>query len=416
MSAKSKLTLLSVSIPFALFLSACGEGSSSSSGADFNQTSNTSTSFNQLALIESLSDNVIAPTYQAFLVQSEQQSQAIAQYCLQETQLGNANATIEQVQQQKVIAKQSWRDAMNIWQQAEMMQIGPLSNNDSQLRNKIYSWPSVNDYTCGVDLDVTFFKQGVVNGAPYDISLRLASRKGLTALEYLLFNDNVNHSCLASSGPESWDNQTEQYRKIARCEFASEVAVDVNNNAQLLVDAWQGAQGYGEKLKQAGTTGSEFDTEHQAVNLISDALFYLDLFTKDGKIAEPLGLLNNECGSQACPEIVESALSANSLNNIINNLLGFEKFLNGDNKGIGFIDYLVDVGDQDTANSLTANVQQAISATQAYEFSLGETLTTAPEQVEQTHDQVKAITDQLKADFITSLALELPQTAAGDND
>ena len=345
---------------------------------------------------------------------SELQQQAVELYCQQEIVSESVGGASSQLDEDKLSAKDSWRNAMNIWQQIEIMQIGPLSNDDNALRNKIYSWPIVS--TCGVDFDVTFFKEGTVNGAPYDITKRLASRKGLAALEYLLFNDELNHSCSSASQPDGWNNQTEQYRKVVRCEFAGEVAKDINNNAQILVDAWQGTDGYAAILKQAGTTGSDFETEHQAVNVISDAMFYLDSFTKDGKIAAPLGLLVNECGSQACPEIVESKYSANSLNNIINNLIGFEKLLTGDNKGLGFIDYLIDVGDQDTADTMKADVQQAISSTLAYELSLADTLATDPDRVVLTHQEVKKITDKLKADFITSLALELPQTAAGDND
>lgn len=418
MFSKQKLLLLSVSINAAVILGGCGESTSSSSGDGFNNVSgsgnDTGTEFNQLALIENITVNVIASTYQEFLQKSELQTQAVEVYCLQEKSMEFAGEVLMQLDADKLLAKDSWRNAMNIWQQIEIMQIGPLSNDDNALRNKIYSWPIVN--TCGVDFDVTFFKEGSVNGGPYDITKRLASRKGLAALEYLLFNDDINHSCTSASQPSGWNNQTEQYRKIARCEFAGEVAKDINNNAQILVNAWQGSQGYAAKLSQAGTTGSDFETEHQALNVISDAMFYLDSFTKDGKIAEPLGLLVNDCGSQACPELVESKFSANSLNNILNNLIGFEKLLTGDNKGLGFIDYLIDVGDQDTADAMTSDVQQAISSTQTYEHSLADTLALDPDRVEQTHREVKKITDKLKADFITSLALELPQTAAGDND
>ena len=52
----------------------------------------------------------------------------------------------------------------------------------------------------------------------------------------------------------------------------------------------------------------------------------------------------------------------------------------------------------------------------SYETSLAETLTNDSAIVLTTHTEVKSITDTLKSDFITSLALELPQTSAGDND
>jgi len=406
------------------YLSGCGEEVTSSQGEGFNSQRNTDTDFNQTQLIISLVDNVITPNYQGFAELANEQINAIDQYCQQE-QASSENTTSDTVADDKLLAQESWRLAMDNWQKIEMMQLQPLLNADGGLRNNIYSWPIRN--TCGVDLDVTYFKNNEVNGQPYDISRRTASRKSLIALEYLLFNEELEHTCTDSVIPQSWNNQTEQYRKIARCEFATEVAKDVANNAQILLNKWlgsEGVSGYAQVLKDAGTDNSDFATDHDAVNAISDAIFYLDKFTKDGKLAEPLGIFANECGSQACPEVVESKYSQHSIKNIINNLQALKEFMQGQLAGdtsliegaIGFRDYLIDVGDQETADSIDANIITAITNAQAYETSLADTLTADEDKVLQTHTDVKNITDQLKTDFINSLALELPKTAAGDND
>jgi len=411
--------VISVALLSVFVLSACGEDTTSSSGTGFNKEQDTNTGFDQGQLIVSIVDNVITPTYQEFSTLAATQQQAVTDYCQQETAFADNNSSEQLVSDAKTLAKESWRNAMNTWQQAEMMQLSPLLIGDGALRNNIYSWPTRN--TCGVDLDVTYFKAGSVNGQPYNIATRTASRKSLLALEYLLFNDNLDHTCTGSTKPDSWNNQTEQYRKIARCEYAGEVAKDIETNSQTLLTAWLGNNadvvGYANELKAAGEAGSTFETEHHAVNKLSDALFYMDIFTKSAKLAEPLGIELNKCGSQACPDVVESKYSHHSLENIINNIQAFKKFIQGpSNDGIGFRDYLIDVGDKTTADSLDENIERVLSATEAYQSSLAETLMTSPEQVEQTHSEVKNITDKLKSDFITSLALELPKTAAGDND
>ena len=406
------------------YLSGCGEEVTSSQGEGFNSQRNTDTDFNQTQLIISLVDNVITPNYQGFAELANEQINAIDQYCQQE-QASSENTTSDTVADDKLLAQESWRLAMDNWQKIEMMQLQPLLNADGGLRNNIYSWPIRN--TCGVDLDVTYFKNNEVNGQPYDISRRTASRKSMVALEYLLFNEALDHTCIGSVIPQSWNNQTEQYRKVARCEFATEVAKDVADNAQKLLTQWlgdDGVSGYAQTLKLAGIDDNEFATDHDAVNKISDAIFYLDKFTKDGKLAEPLGIFANECGSQACPEVVESKYSQHSIKNIINNLQALKEFMQGQLAGdtsliegaIGFRDYLIDVGDQETADSIDANIITAITNAQAYETSLADTLTADEDKVLQTHTDVKNITDQLKTDFINSLALELPKTAAGDND
>jgi predicted lipoprotein len=411
--------LIAVALASVFVISACGEDATSTSGDGFNNEKNTNTDFDQGQLIASIVDNVITPTYQEFSSLAAVQQQAVSDYCQQEIALGQNNSSEVLVNDAKLLAKESWRNAMNTWQQAEMMQLAPLTIGDGALRNNIYSWPIQN--SCGVDLDVTYFKAGSVNGKPYDISKRTASRKSLLALEYLLFNDNLDHSCTGSTIPENWNNQTQQYRRIARCEYASEVAKDIKFSSETLLTAWLGNNadivGYANELKAAGSDGSEFETEHHAVNKLSDALFYMDIFTKSAKLAEPVGIELNKCGSQPCPEVVEALYSHHSLENIINNIQAFKLFIQGGgDNGIGFRDYLIDVGDKATADSLDANIEQVLISTEAYQSTLAETLVTNPEQVVQTHTEVKNITDKLKSDFITSLALELPKTAAGDND
>ncbi len=414
--------LISVALSTVFLISACGEEATGTSGEGFNSDKDTNTGFDQGKLIASIVDNVITPTYQEFSSLASTQRQAINNYCQQESAFANNSGNEQLVSEAKALAKESWRQAINTWQQADMMQLSPLLIGDGALRNNIYSWPTQN--TCGVDLDVTYFNAGSVNGQPYDIATRTASRKSMVALEYLLFNDDLSHTCTGSTVPSEWNNQTEQYRKIARCEFAGEVAKDVENNANELLTQWLGTDGnggYAAKLKAAGTEGSDFATEHEAVNELSDAIFYLDKFTKDGKLAKPLGLFANECGAQACPEAVESKYSEHSIENVKHNLEALQMFMQGsltvdEVDALGFSHYLVDVGDEVTADNINDHIALAIEITKNYQDSLATTLEADPDKVLSTHGSVKNITDKLKSDFITSLALELPKTSAGDND
>jgi len=260
-----------------------------------------------------------------------------------------------------------------------------------------------------------YLKNDSVNGKPYDITLRAPSRKSLAALDYLLFNNDLADSCEAGASPPGWSSLTEQEQKIARCSFAVEVAADIENNADILISSWLASDGYAKKLKNAGKEGSSFDSAHEAVNSISDAMLYADSTTKDGKLAIPLGLLANSCDASVCPEEVESPYSQNSFNNIVNNLIGFKKLLTGEGT-FGFTDYLIDVGDQVIADSMLENTNRAINELSGVEVTLTQALNTDSTPATQTHTNVKAITDQLKTDFINSLALELPATSAGDND
>lgn len=422
MKHRSTWQLSLVTLAVVLGVAACGESTSSKAGPDFesstptdNNSGNTGTDdgFNQSSLIASIVDNVITPTYQQFLTDSQAQISKVEEYCTQE------KAQSDTVVETKQSAQQAWRDAMTTWQQAEVMQLGPLSANSSSLRNKIYSWPVVN--RCAVDQDVVIFESGTSNGEPYDISKRTEPRRGMDALEYLLFNDNLATSCTNSLvAPTGWDNRTPESQKIARCEFAIEVAKDIANSAQTLVTEWTKSDGFADKLKAAGEADSEYADVHDAVNVISDAMFYIDSVTKDNKLGKTLGLSANVCGAQACPEQVESPYSQHSIENIAANLVALQKLFNGDDgtgeAQVGFDDYLKDVGDEDTATQLAADIINAISTSKAYTQSLAETLANNPDTATQSHADVKKVTDNLKTDFIKSLALELPKTSAGDND
>lgn len=387
----------------ASILTGCNESSSSSQGADFDTGKTVDTEFNEQALITNITENIISPVFTTFKEVAVTQHQQIATYC--------EAVKSDSIENTLVDAQQSWRNTMLVWQQAEMMQVQPLIQNENKLRNDIYSWPDI--FTCGVDQDTIYFSEGEFNGQPYNIDNRRANRKGLYALEYLLFNQSNNHSCQVTA-PEGWNDLTAEQITVARCEFATEVARDVTINADRLVSAWTS---FSNDIKSAGQDGSSFATAHDAINHLSDAMFYLDSITKDAKLATPLGLVSNSCGSQACPEEVESNFANHSIENLIQNLKAFDQlFTGGGENSTGFVDYLNYAGDTDTADKMTAAINTAIEQLESYQVTLAQALTTNEAQVEATHQNVKAITDELKTDFIQSLALELPKTAAGDND
>ena len=403
---------------------ACSESTSSQSGSEFGNTATPETpttiaptTFNQQALLANVVDNIITPTYQLFLTQATAQHQAISDYCVLEQEI-TPNDDQESTNSGLLVAQNQWLTTINQWQLAEVMQIGPLTENSSTLRNNIYSWPIVS--SCGVDQDVMFYRAGNINSIPYDITQRTATRRGLDTIEYLLYNDSLDHSC-TNEVPilATWPDLSDQEKRIARCGFATEVANDIVTSANTLNQQWDT---YSETLKTAGEVDNDFSDVHDAVNAVSDALFYIDGMVKDNKIGTPLGLFSNDCGGvgSVCIENVESPLSDQSISHLIQNLKAFQQIFTGEGNDsentLGFDDYLIDVNDQATSDAIINSTQQAIDDLEAYQQSLTAQLATDATIVETTHGKVKDVTDQLKTDFINSLALQLPVTSAGDND
>ena len=408
------------------YLAACSEDISSQAGSEFNPDNignNTSTpsviadTFNQQALLENLVDNIITPTYQDFLTQAQTQQETINTYCGLE-QNHNDGDDRQAIETALSDSQSQWLTTTNQWQLAEVMQIGPLTTNSSTLRNNIYSWPVISH--CGIDQDILFFQNGFINTTPYEITQRTSTRRGLDAAHYLLFNPSLEHSCTTQRDIlDTWPTLSDQQRRVARCEFAVEVATDITASAQTLNDEWAI---FSQTLKNAGELNNDFDDVHDGVNAVTDALFYIDSIVKDKKIGTPLGLFTNNCGGvgSICIDDVESALSDQSISHLIQNLTAFQKLFTGqgidETNTVGFDDYLTDVNDQSTSDNIIASTQKAIDDLTAYQVSLSQRLTTDATAVEATHSNVKDITDQMKADFINSLALSLPSTAAGDND
>ncbi len=404
---KRSLLVNTIAVAMAGLLTGCGESTSSDTGAQYGNNSApeqpVENNFNESLLLASVVDNVLLPTYNKFAEDTTALQADITAYCETLTS-GDASDAQEQ-------AQQSWKATMSTWQLAEVMQIGPLADNGYALRNKIYSWPNVS--ACAIDQDVV-----LAESDNYDLTTRTPSRRGLDALEYTLFNSDLNHQCtVAGTEPEGWNNRTEQDRRLSRCAYSQLLAQDLVTNANTLVAAFEGEQGYGEVLKNAGQPDSPFAVSLEAVNDISDAMFYITEVTKDAKIATPVGIIANDCGTSPCPQNAESVYADHSLENIIANLKGLKAlYLGGEADNTGFDDFLNDVGDSDTATRLLTDINAAISHAESLNGSYSTLLSEQTENVEQLHSEVKDVTDTVKTDFIQSLALELPATSAGDND
>lgn len=396
-----------------------GNGDNNSNGGDNGGDGQTPT-FDEASLLSSLVDNVITPTFTEFDSKAKTQPAIVKAYCDLEASydptMGDEDAKTA-LEEAKNAAQNAWKETMVSWQHAELMIVGPLLANDKSLRNRIYSWPNAS--TCSVDQDVVFFAAGDINGNAYDISKRSDKRRGLDAMEYLLFNENMAHSCSANAAESlnDWNTQSEQSRKVARCQFAVEVAKDLSDSATELLYEWSGEDGYSAKFKNAGQPGNPYSTTLNAINEISDALFYMTEELKDYKLATPLGLFDNKCGNIACPEEVESIYAKHSIENIRANIAAFEKiFLGGTSENTGFDDFLDSNDATDTKELMLKGITDAKAAADAISTDLQTALTNDTTAVEHNHAKVKDVTDQLKNDFINKLALELPKTSAGDND
>ena len=380
-------------------------------------------------LLSTISSNVILPTYQAFSDETQawrSVNDPIDLYC---QAIGTAEESAR-----LTTAQQSWRDAMAQWQQIEAFQFGPITDNSSSLRNKIYSWP---DFVSSCTID-----QNVVRAeSTFDITTAPLQATGLDALEYLLFNTDLTHSCPSQIvETQTWNARTEQDRKETRCSYAKVVAAEIDVQAETLLNEWESTgNNFAQQLIDSGSEGGAYSSQTEALNAVSDALFIIDDMVKDTKIAVPTAL-SSECSQTNCVESIESPYSDNSLANLRNNLVGFRNIFtglpDGDSRNFSFDDLLFINNFPEVSDQILARTDEAIAQIDSFTGSFsdevneivdGATTTScinasanpdASSELKacQLHGKIKQITDELKGDFLTIISLSLPTRVEGDND
>jgi predicted lipoprotein len=313
------------------------------------------------------------------------------------------------------LAQESWVESMLVWQELEMMQIGPQASSlmavgGEDLRDEIYSWPSsVNP--CRVD-QVTADQSYLADDF---FTANLVNAYGLDALGHVLFAD-FDCACPGQVDPMAngaWDALGEDGIRLQRMAFAEVLLSHLSSQASELIDAWDPDGGdFSGKLART-SEGTPYSSNEEALSAVFDALFYLEIHTKDLKLGVPLGLI--DCDEERCPEDVEHLLSQASLTMVEANLRGFRSLFNGGD-GVGLDDVLESVGHGDLAEEISANLDEALLALWAIEGPLSTAIEEDPTQVETLYAKVLQITDVLEGDLATVLSLQVPEEAAGDND
>jgi predicted lipoprotein len=308
------------------------------------------------------------------------------------------------------------------WQRAELFRFGPAARSTEpggqDLRDLIYAWPVQPE--CKVDEQTVSRSYETPGFHSLDFAVSPVNGRTLSALEYLWFGSAEQNHCsqfssINSSG--SWAALPATELAQRRRRYAAEAAIDVRARAAQLVEAWAPSGGnFRARLVAAG--GDPFNSEQHALNAISNALFYFDLELKDDKLATPLGLAP-ECSQSACPDAVESTYTDLSMEYIRQNVVGFRRLFEGcgpDYAGIGFDDWLRDVGAGELADRMLASTRGVEAAIDRVPGSLAQALVDNRALPLAVYDAVKVVTDELKTEFVTVLNLELPAAAEGDND
>ncbi len=254
------------------------------------------------------------------------------------------------------------------------------------------------------------------------------SRKGLSAIEYLITDQDLNHSCSGSvPQTKSWNEKSESDKKKFRCGYLKLLSSDLKLRSDQLRAEWSPSQG---DLVGDIDSNSMGNSSQDLLNQVSDGLYFIELFVKDAKLATPIGL-KEDCSGRICKQAFERKSLRYSMQTISQNLNGFLSVfignLNHEGNKKGFYSLLKQLGREDIALEIFENVLQAKSAA---DLILSRNLSFSDIEAEgykncraqersmmcDIYTPVNNATSVFKTDFYSVLNLRKPNDAPMDND
>ena len=139
-------------------------------------------SYDTRCMLTALADEIIIPSYAKLASEAREFSAgdgALANYC---SAISSANEA-----QAFNTAETGLKDLVRAVQRAEMHAIGPATDNGKALQYRLNSYMSGPISTCGID--------SIAASVNVDVSSRSLNARGIRALDYLLFNGDLTHTC-----------------------------------------------------------------------------------------------------------------------------------------------------------------------------------------------------------------------------
>ncbi len=309
----------------------------------------------------------------------------------------------------RAVVQEEWTTSMLIWQELEIAQIGPAGSSLSvvggeDIRDEIYSWPTVNG--CRVD-------EELVNGG-FQASdwhdTQLVNTVGMDALEHLLFSDSICDAVDTST----WNTLDASAQDAQRAAMAMVLVEGLTVSAQQLADRWAPDGGdFGADLDRSAPA-TPYASSKDALNAVFDALYYVDAVVRKKKVAVPAGI--DGCDKETCPEDAEHTTSELGVAAIQANLTGFRNLWTGGDAA-GLDDLLSELGHRAVSDEVVSTVDAALAITaSASTPNMAAWVAQEPDKVSELYDTLHHLSDILTTDVVTVLSLDVPQESSGDND
>lgn len=344
-----------------------------------------SNNFDNNAMLRALVQNFILAAYQDLVNAAEQLSQDAESFC----DAPDADSLTK--------VQDSWKTVQAKLKTVEVLGFGPFM--DLQLNSLLDFWPARPDNIENAIANNTDFDQAT-------LELLGVTLRGLPVLEYLLFpSDGDSQKIL--------DSVTTNPNATSRCNLLQAVALDASLNAKALFTAWDPQGGnFSASLSDAGQGSAVYTSSQDAIATLVRNMEGLVELLKDEKIGEPLG---NDSGGTPLPDLVESPYSDQSLQNLLDNLTGWQALYTGDYSGasgLGIKD-LIASRNPELANTVQTLLDEAIQAVEAIPEPLSDAVVHQPDVVRNAEEKLGALRDAIRGPVYSILGIT---SVFSDND
>lgn len=329
-------------------------------------------SFDRAPILENITNNLIIPTYQEFNRSTIDLNKASETF--------TENPSAENLDR----LKSDWEESIRVWKRAEIYNFGPAES--LVLATAIDRWPASER---GIEQAIEDYDDSG------DYLIRIGSnRKGLPAIEYLLFNDE--ESVILN---EFSDNNRKAYLNL--------LTKTLTQHSSAILDEWN--SGYKDEF--INKTGNKADS---GITLLANELGYILQKIRMEKLEIPFG---SQTEGTPRLQMLESVHANITKELIRENLISAQKTFTGADS-TGFDDYIEALGIEDEngellSEAINSEYQNAFRILVSMDGSLENAIHNQRETVQELIDSIHKLYIYTNIDMISQLGI---LTVFSDND
>ncbi len=343
-------------------------------------------STDRVAMLTNVGNNIIIPSFEAFLANSKTLTVAADAY------------TADVQSEQKLSALQAaWLNTAKAWKMASLFTQGPIENDF--LSSGIYFTPT--NYTSiekAISQPTAPINNAYIEGLGANV-------KGIPTIEYIIFNSSGNAAVISGFSGAGATN---------RIAYLKALCVNLETQSTTILSKWKAD---GDNYLKTFITADGRDI-NSSFGMLSNKMIDLIYTIKDERLGAPLGKRNSGTPQ---PGLVDAPFSNASMVLMKAELQSIENTFNGTSlsgaSGAGFDDILDNAGAKSGSELLSTRIKNQFALVHTkldlITSPLSTAVTSQTSLVSAAYDEVKKLQVMMEVDMINNLGVLL---TFSDND